>query len=154
MNIEYLQDDLSDGAVVNLLQVHLLEMYNYSPKESIHAINPQQFKDKSVTFWSARDNGKIAGCAGLKVLSADVGELKSMKTHKDYLRQGIGEALLTLIGQRAKQLSLKKLYLETGSHQAFEPAIQLYKKHGFVECGPFAEYKLDSYSRFFVKNCG
>jgi len=43
------------------------------------------------------------------------------------------------------------LYLETGSNTAFSPAITLYEKFGFKECGPFGEYRLDPYSKFFVK---
>jgi putative acetyltransferase len=38
--------------------------------------------------------------------------------------------------------------LETGSTPAFEPAMAMYRRFGFVECGPFADYREDPFSRF------
>ena len=51
----------------------------------------------------------------------------------------------------AKARSYSSISLETGSDNAFRPAIALYEKYGFEECGPFAGYKLDPYSLFYTK---
>jgi putative acetyltransferase len=46
----------------------------------------------------------------------------------------------------------RRVSLETGSMQAFEPARQLYAQSGFNFCGPFADYSEDPNSVFMTKN--
>ena len=151
MNVVIAVDDLSDGQVAELLESHLSEMHKYSPVESIHALDKEKLQDPAMTFWSASVNGKLAGCGALKEMHSASGEIKSMKTSTDFLRQGIAEKILLAIIAEAKNRQYKRLYLETGSHDAFLPAIWLYEKHGFNESKPFGNYKLDPYSKFFCK---
>lgn len=151
MKIEISEDDLSDGAVENLLNLHLQEMHKYSPPESVHAIDTEKMRGSSITFWSARVAGELAACGALKELSANTSEIKSMKTHSAFLRKGIAALLLEKIIAEANIRSYKSVSLETGSNDAFIPAIALYKKYGFEECAPFGEYKLDPYSLFYTK---
>jgi putative acetyltransferase len=40
----------------------------------------------------------------------------------------------------ARACGMSRLSLETGSWEYFWPARALYRKHGFVECPPFADY--------------
>lgn len=146
----YIQtDDLTDGKVEALLESHLAEMHKYSPVESIHALDKQKIRSSDMTFWSARLNGNVMGCGALKQIDEVSAELKSMKTDPSYLRRGVAESLLKEILLVAEQRGYKSIYLETGSNQAFLPAVKLYQKYGFVECGPFADYQPDPYSRFF-----
>ena len=44
---------------------------------------------------------------------------------------------------------LARLSLETGHGPAFDAALALYVRFGFVPCGPFAGYTRDPFSRFF-----
>jgi putative acetyltransferase len=146
------KDDLSDGAIIKLLEAHRQEMFKYSPPESIHAIDPAKLKDTSVTFWAARSEGELLACGALKELPpGNRGEIKSMKTDLAHLRKGIAEKILLVIIEEAKQRAYTEISLETGSHDAFLPAIALYEKHGFVECGPFGDYQEDPYSRFYTR---
>lgn len=149
--IEIVKDDLKDGRIEALLKLHLEEMHKYSPSESIHALDSEALKDRSMTFWSARIKDTLVGCGALKAIDAQSGEVKSMKTDKDHLRKGIAKQLLLTIIAEAKQRNYTRLYLETGTNPAFKPAISLYKKHGFIECEPFADYASDPYSCFFTK---
>jgi len=64
--------------------------------------------------------------------------------------QGLGEAMLLHLIAAARARGYRRLSLETGSGVAFEPAIGLYRKHGFVECGPFADYSEDPFSTFMT----
>ncbi|MEZ5477596.1 MAG: GNAT family N-acetyltransferase [Thiolinea sp.] len=143
-------DNLSDGAVTGLLNAHLQEMYKYSPPESVHALDQEKMHDPSVTFWSARIDGELAGCGALKELSPTSGEIKSMKTAGVFLRKGVASQILEAILAEAKQRSYLDLSLETGSNEAFKPAIKMYEKYGFTECGPFGDYKPDPYSKFYT----
>jgi len=144
-------DDLKDGKVVALLKAHLQKMYDYSPPESVHALDHEKLKDPSITFWSASIGGVLAGCGALKALTSDIAEIKSMKTADLFLRKGVASRLLEEILAEAKGRDYKIISLETGTHKAFLPAVEMYRKYGFVECGPFGEYTLDPHSCFFSK---
>ena len=141
-------DTLNDGAVVALLNEHRRQMQLYSPAESIHALDEAAIRHRDVTFWSVRDGEAIAGCGALKALGAGQGELKSMKTSDRYLRRGVAQQILQAIIAEARQRGYHALNLETGTHEAFTPAVELYRKAGFVDCEPFGEYQYDPHSRF------
>lgn len=69
MSIVVQKDNLSDGAIIELLKSHLEQMYLHSPPESVHALKPDKLIDPTITFWSARVNGVLAGCGALKEVS-------------------------------------------------------------------------------------
>ena len=71
-----------------------------------------------------------------------------MRTHPDHLRRGVAAALLERIIQEARARGLRRLSLETGSGPAFEPALALYRKRGFVDGEPFADYKRSAFNQF------
>ena len=149
--LEITVDDLSDGAIERLLDAHLQEMHRYSPPESIHALDPGSLRSPDITFWGARVNGVLAGCGALKEMSSLAAEVKSMKTDIAYLRQGIAAHILETMLDEAERRGYVHVSLETGSNKAFLPAVELYRKYGFVECGPFGEYEPDPYSLFMTK---
>ncbi|WP_414827891.1 GNAT family N-acetyltransferase [Alteromonas sp. H39] len=149
MTVTIGRDNLTDAGVAQLLNQHLADMRKYSPAESIHAITPEQLRHPSLSFWSARSDIKVVGCGALKHYSDDSGEVKSMKTDPGYIRQGIAGSILTMIIDEARKRNYASISLETGTHEAFHPAIALYKRFGFDECGPFGDYRLDPYSCFF-----
>ncbi len=45
---------------------------------------------------------------------------------------------------------MSRLSLETGSWDYFRPAQAFYRRHGFIECPPFADYVLDPNSVFMT----
>jgi putative acetyltransferase len=104
-----------------------------------------------ITFWSAWENGELLGCGALKELNARHGEIKSMRTSAAHRRKGVAKALLDYIVGEAKRRGYRRLSLETGSMDAFEPARQLYARSGFIFCGPFADYIKDPNSVFMTK---
>jgi putative acetyltransferase len=151
MNTKITIDDLSDGGVIELLNLHRKEMFKYSPPESIHALDMSGLKCSSITFWSARKDGVVVACGALKELTAFAGEIKSMKTRAEFTRQGLARSLLEVILEEARRRGYRTVSLETGTNSAFDPAVVLYRRYGFVECPPFGEYQLDPYSRFYTK---
>ncbi|MFK8139438.1 MAG: GNAT family N-acetyltransferase, partial [Bdellovibrionales bacterium] len=64
--------------------------------------------------------------------------------------QGVATELLQHALLFAKTKDRKTVSLETGTQNYFDPARKLYKKYGFVECGPFSDYKLDPNSYFMT----
>ncbi|MDR3578106.1 MAG: GNAT family N-acetyltransferase [Anaerolineaceae bacterium] len=134
-----------------LLQEHLDSMQQYSPPQSIHALDIEALRKPEITFWTAWGNGELLGCGALKELDLQHGEIKSMRTSAQHRRQGVATALLTCILAEARQRRYQRLSLETGSHPAFAPARSLYVAFGFTFCGPFADYRLDPYSVFMTR---
>ncbi|AOZ91299.1 GNAT family N-acetyltransferase [Paenibacillus crassostreae] len=144
-------DDLSGSEVAQLLGEHLHSMALHSPPESIHALDLEGLKRPEVTFWSAWEDDELVGCGALKELDGQHGEIKSMRTSTLYLRKGVAKQLLEHIIQEAKNRGYRRLSLETGSMDAFEPAKKLYASVGFQYCKPFSNYIEDPYSVFMTK---
>jgi putative acetyltransferase len=84
----------------------------------------------------------------MKALPNAAGEIKSMRTHAAYLRQGVGEKILKHIMKIARTRGYDRLYLETGSGGPFEAAVQLYCKNGFVSCNAFGSYTASEFNQF------
>lgn len=144
------EDDLSGAAIRALLEVHFAGMLANSPADSCHFLDFDGLNAADVTFWSIHREGELAGCGALKMLGAAHGEIKSMRTAEDFLRQGVAARMLDHIIDEARTRGLARLSLETGSSGAFEPALALYRRYGFTECEPFADYRPDPFSRFMT----
>jgi putative acetyltransferase len=68
------------------------------------------------------------------------------------LREGTAAALLRHIIEEAKRRRSRRLRLESGSAAAFGRGRTLYAKHGFVACGPVADYVEDPYCVFMSRD--
>jgi len=143
-------DDLSGPAIRELLQEHLANMYLHSPPESVHALPLEGLRKPEITFWTVWDDGALLGCGALKELDSEHAEIKSMRTSSRHLRKGVAKTLLHHIIGEARRRGYRRLSLETGSMEAFEPARALYACAGFLYCGPFAEYIEDPNSVFMT----
>lgn len=144
-------DDLSGSEIAEFLTEHLRSLAEVSPPESCHALNLGELRRPEITFWSVWDGPKVVGCGALKHLDAAHGEVKSMRTAKTCLRQGVASLVLKAIIAEAKRRGYRRLSLETGSMEFFEPAHRLYGKFGFTPCPPFAGYVADPNSLFMSK---
>lgn len=145
------EDDLSGAAIRALLEQHFAGMLANSPAGSCHFLDFDGLRAGNVTFWSIHDGDTLAGCGALKQLDAAHGEIKSMRTADAFLRRGVAARMLDHIIDEARRRGLARLSLETGSGAAFEPAIALYRRYGFDDCAPFADYKPDPFSHFMTR---
>ena len=145
------EDDLSGTAIRALLEQHFAGMLANSPAESCHFLDFDGLRAGDVTFWSIHRDGELAGCGALKMLGGRHGEIKSMRTADAFLRQRVAARMLGHIMDEARGRGLDRLSLETGSSPAFEPALALYRHHGFEDCEPFADYEPDPFSRFMTR---
>jgi len=144
-------DGLSGPEVAALLTQHLAEMYDNSPACSVHALDLDALRGPDITFWSAWEDGELAGCGAIKQLDATHGEIKSMRTATDRTGRGIASTLLTHLIAEARARSYHRLSLETGASDYFAPAQRLYTRHGFEVCAPFADYIEDPHSVFMTR---
>lgn len=141
-------DDLSRPAVHDLLHEHLAHMHTLSPADKVFALDLAKLRVPDITFWTAWQGDALLGCGALRELTPRHGEIKSMRTPANARRQGAGRAVLTQIIQTARERGYTLLSLETGTHPEFGPAHQLYRRFGFEDTGPFADYKEDPHSVF------
>ena len=143
--------DLTDARVIQLLEDHLADMFATSPAESVHALDVSGLTDPRVTFWTLQGGEEVLGCVALKRLDDEHGELKSMRTSAEYRGRGLGRLLLDHVIAEARLREYRRISLETGSQEFFEPARTLYARNGFEVCGPFADYALDPNSVFMTR---
>jgi putative acetyltransferase len=143
-------DDPARADVHALLAEHLDDMHATSPPESVHALDVSALRATGISFWTARRDGHLLGCAALKELAADHGEVKSMRTTTVARGTGVGRALLRHVIAEAVARGYGRLSLETGTQDYFAPARGLYAAAGFVACEPFAGYVLDPFSAYFT----
>jgi putative acetyltransferase len=139
--------DLEDLQIQALIAFHQRAMLQGSPPGLSFALDLSGLQDAAVTVWSAHIGDRVAAIGALKRIDQNSGEIKAMRTHPDYLRQGMAAALLETIIAHAQGLGLSTLSLETGRGPAFEPALALYRKRGFVNGPAFADYSLTDFNQ-------
>ncbi|WP_120950121.1 GNAT family N-acetyltransferase [Arthrobacter oryzae] len=144
------RDSPERADVQELLAGHLADMYATSPPESVHALDPAALAGPEISFWTARADSRLLGCAALKRLAPGDGEIKSMRTAEWARGWGVASALLRHLVAEARAGGYRRLYLETGSQEFFAPARRLYERHGFAACPPFAGYVPDPNSVFMT----
>ena len=146
--MEIRQDDLSSEATQALLRLHLAGMRTNSPPGHVFALDLSGLRSPGVTVWSAWSQEGILGIGALKQLDARSGEVKSMRTHPEHLRKGVAASILEHIILEAKRRGFDRLSLETGRGPAFEPALALYRRRGFVDGEAFADYTRSDFNQF------
>lgn len=142
------EDDLSGQPTRDLLALHLSGMQAHTPAGHVHALDLSGLQTPDVTVWTAWRGDAIAGIGALKMLGDGSAEIKSMRTHPDHLRQGVAAAILDTIIAEARRRGVTRLSLETGSGEAFEPALTLYRRRGFTSGGAFSDYVASDFNQF------
>ena len=145
---EVREDDLSGDATKRLLALHLAGMHTDSPPGGVFALDMSGLKAPGITVWSVWDRDEVVGMGALKEVGDGGGEVKSMRTHPNHLRRGVAALLLEHIAAEARDRGWVRLSLETGTGPAFEPALRLYRNHGFEDGEAFADYRRSGFNRF------
>lgn len=146
--MKIIEDDLTHPATQQLLAVHMQGMQDNSPSESVYALDLSGLQKADVTVWTLWNNEAVLGCGALHELSLQQAEIKSMRTHPDHLRKGVAAQLLEHMLGVAKIRGYKRLSLETGSGEAFDAALALYRKYGFQDGPAFSDYKASPFNQF------
>ena len=142
--------NLDDPRIVSLLRCHFDKCHEVTPPGSAHVFDVSRLKSHDVDFFAAWEGETLLGVGAVKYLDPLHGEVKSMHTSEAARRRGVGGAILSHIIATARTKGVERLSLETGSFGYFEAARTLYRKHGFVDCEPFGDYRPDSNSSFLT----
>jgi putative acetyltransferase len=95
----------------------------------------QAYFERGGTFYVLEEkDGSIIGAYGLYQIDKATCELRKMYLHRSYRGKGLGKLLLEDALSKAKQISFKRMTLETAS--VLTEAISLYKSYGFTEYEP------------------
>ena len=138
-----IEGNFDNPKVNELLINHFIELSSVSPVDRGHVLDIPGLKNQRIKFWSLWENDELIGCGALKFLDKEHGELKSIRVADRFRRKGNGIKVINHLIDEAKKLNIKKISLETGTGNFFEPARKLFYKCGFKTCEPFAHYKKD-----------
>ena len=144
-----IENNFDHPQVNDLLKKHFIELRSVSPEGSAHVLDIEGLKIPSIKFWSLWDENDLVGCGALKFLDKEHGEFKSIRVADKFRGKGMGEKIISHLINQAKEIGIKKLSIETGAGDFFEPARKLFQKFGFKICEPFAHYKEDPNSCYF-----
>jgi putative acetyltransferase len=133
-------------ALIEELDRYLIGLYD--PDEN-HLLDIESLRAPDVSFYVARRAGVALACGAVRVIEPGVGEVKRVYAAPRARGLGLGRRILEALEQRARELHLRELKLETGDRQP--EALALFKACGFKPCGPFGGYHQGVTSLFFVK---
>jgi putative acetyltransferase len=151
VNIEITTEDSQTDEITQILQTHWFFCQSATPSEFSYSLNASQLFAPDITVFGARMNGELVGVGALRKLGDKHGELKSMHTLAKARGKGIGKAMVRHIEDFARAQGISRISLETGTHEPFKAARDLYSSLGYQECGAFGEYILSEYNTCMTK---
>ncbi|QCI97803.1 GNAT family N-acetyltransferase [Agrobacterium larrymoorei] len=146
MSVEINLEPPRQPEIVRLLEMSDAYAASLYPAESNHLVDLSTLEKETVSFFVARSEGRIVGCCALVEAGDGTAEIKRMFVDPEARGLRIGKRMMESLVDRANELGLHAIRLETGISQP--EAIGLYRKAGFIEIEPFGSYKLDPLSIF------
>jgi len=143
-------EDPRTKEVAVLLQKHLDFCHSVTPAENVFALDVEKLRLPGITLFGARDQGELVGVCALKLITSTHAELKSMHVLASSRGKGIGGRLVSHVLTFARAGGIEQVSLETSPDDAFASARHLYASQGFVESGPFADYRESPTSVFMT----
>ena len=141
--LKSIEGNFDNPEVNDLLVKHFIELRSVSPEGSAHVLDISGLKNPSIKFWSLWENDELMGIGALKFLDEGHGEFKSIRVNDKFRNKGNGLKVINHLINEAKNLSIKKLSLETGAGKFFQNARKLFTECGFKSSEPFSHYKND-----------
>jgi len=141
-------------AVADIIKTSMTEFGAVGPGYSIidDEVNAmfEAYSQKRWAYWVADRKGEVVGGAGIAPLKdgdPDTCELKKMYFKTEARGKGLGDMMIRLCLEKARELQFKKCYLETLKRMT--AANKLYEKHGFQKLpkplGHTGHYKTDNW---------
>jgi GNAT superfamily N-acetyltransferase len=139
--IELSDEPLSSAvaeALIAALNAELTERYP-NPEDNFFSLDPDEVGPGRGAFVVARAvDGTAVGCGAVRVIEPGVAEVKRMYVVPDWRGRRVAARVLAALVERAGDLDVRRLVLETGDRQP--EAIALYERHGFRRIPRFGPY--------------
>jgi amino-acid N-acetyltransferase len=108
------------GAIVrDVPAIHALINYHAERGRMLFRNKSQVYRNLRDFTVFVNDNGEVAGCCGLEVVNAELGEIKSLAVDESQRGRGIGKALLFSQYEQAKLLGLSRIFVLTREPEFF-----------------------------------
>lgn len=133
-----------------LFQRHTADMHADTPPESIHMLPRADLDRPEIALFVLREAGRAVAMGAVKRIAPALGEIKSMHVLSEARGRGHSRRMLAALIDHARAEGMTRLSLETGVQPTFVAARALYARTGFVECGPFGDYRPDPNSVFMT----
>lgn len=134
-------------ALIEASDAYSLERY---PPEGHFGTDIDGLKAADITFLTARRDGVAEGCGAIRWQADGSAELKRIFVLPSARGFGLGRKIMQRLEGLAAARGVETLYLETGPLNT--EAVALYRRLGYVECGPFGDYAANPYSLFMTRN--
>lgn len=148
------RDDATGPEITALIALHVTAAHAGTPSQYAYALGIEALRAPDITIFTLWEGQALLGCAALKDLGGGEGEVKSMRTDPAHLRRGVAARLLGHLIDQARGRGWHRLNLETGTVPSFDPAYALYRRFGFTDCGPYADYVESPHNRFMTLALG
>ena len=129
--------DVSRG-LIESLNAELRSLYP-EPEATHFRLDPEEVSGGRGAFLIAYHGETPVGCAAVRLLDAETGELKRMYVSPAARGQRIGRRLVAALEAEALALGVRRLVLETGTRQ--DAALALYQATGFRAIALYGEYR-------------
>ncbi len=110
---------------------------------------PAVYGKPNGVFFVAEVDGALAGCVGMRWLTADTGEMKRLYVRPAYRGRECGADLVHVALAAALGHGVRRVVLDIAPKTA--PAVRLYQGAGFVEIAPYYDCQLPG-TRFFARD--
>ncbi|MCM8768468.1 MAG: N-acetyltransferase [Candidatus Omnitrophica bacterium] len=105
---------LKDAPVIRKL------VNNFARDGRMLALSYNQIYERLRDFWVVEVNGKVVGCAALKIVWKDLGEVRSLAINRRFQKKGYASLLMESVLGEAKLFGLKKIFALTYIPEFFE----------------------------------
>lgn len=121
-------------------EVYEIEKESFSIPWSYEALKKEVEENLLALYIVAEIDEKVVGYLGMwKIM--DEAHITNIAVKKDYRGQGIGDYLMMAIIDYCEKHNIPNITLKV--RKSNQVAINLYKKHGFVDCGIRPKYYTD-----------
>ena len=125
----------------DLDDIYELDMQTFAMPWSKEALSYDILENDNAFVIVAEYEGEFAGYADIWTV-LDEADLNSIAVRVDFRRKGIGDAIMLAMTEILSANGVATINLEVRVSNM--PAIKLYKKYGFNECGVRPGYYLDN----------
>ena len=137
-------EDPRSPDLIDLLHAHKAFAREWSLPENMYVLDAERLASEAISFFSARRQGRLLAVGALCPLDDEHVEIKSMHTAQEARGQGVGFAMLQHLLANATEQGYRRVSLETGTGDAFEPARSIYRRSGFKVCPPFGDHVIST----------